>query len=83
MTDNISKNDDLNLNALFIGDKAENADLFKSTLIKLVNEHMGWRKNYMPQDKPLISEDEKTSKSFTNGSTISVVGNRFSSITDD
>nr|BAE02559.1 tyrosine decarboxylase [Latilactobacillus curvatus] len=66
MTDNISKNDDLNLNALFIGDKAENADLFKSTLIKLVDEHMGWRKNYMPQDKPLISEDEKTSKSFTN-----------------
>lgn len=55
---------DLNLDALFIGDKSENADIFKSTLIKLVNQHMGWRENYMPQDKPLITESDKDSSSF-------------------
>ncbi|WP_295731898.1 tyrosine decarboxylase [uncultured Limosilactobacillus sp.] len=54
----------LNLDALFIGDKSENADIFKSTMNKLVNAHMGWRLNYMPQDKPLISESDKNSASF-------------------
>lgn len=54
----------LNLDALFIGEKSENADIFKSTLNKLVNQHMGWRQNYMPQDKPLISESDKGSESF-------------------
>lgn len=54
----------LNLDALFIGDKSENADIFKSTMNKLVNAHMGWRLNYMPQDKPLITESDKTSESF-------------------
>lgn len=55
---------DLNIDALFIGDKAENADIFKSTLMKLVNQHMGWRENYMPQDMPLITEADKDSESF-------------------
>lgn len=54
----------LNLDALFIGDKSENADIFKDTMNKLINEHMGWRLNYMPQDKPLITESDKGSKSF-------------------
>ncbi len=54
----------LNLDALFIGDKSENADIFKSTMNKLVNAHMGWRLNYMPQDKPLITESDKNSESF-------------------
>ena len=31
---------------------------------KLVNAHMGWRLNYMPQDKPLITESDKNSESF-------------------
>nr|WP_251546158.1 tyrosine decarboxylase [Limosilactobacillus caecicola] len=47
-----------------MGDKSENADIFKSTMNKLVNEHMGWRLNYMPQDKPLITESDKDSASF-------------------
>ena len=54
----------LNLDTLFIGDKSENADIFKSTMNKLVNAHMGWRLNYMPQDKPLITESDKNSESF-------------------
>ena len=31
----------LNLDALFIGDKSENADIFKKTMDKLIDEHMG------------------------------------------
>lgn len=55
---------DLNLNALFIGDKAENGDLYKRLLTKLVDEHIGWRQNYMPQDKNMISHEEQDSPAF-------------------
>ena len=58
------KNRDINIDALFIGEKSENGDLFKSVLNDLIDEHLGWRKNYMPQDKPLISEKEKDSKNY-------------------
>ncbi|MGX5376798.1 tyrosine decarboxylase [Ligilactobacillus sp. LYQ135] len=57
-------NKDINIDALFIGEKSENGDLFKSVLTDLIDEHLGWRKNYMPQDKPLISEKEKDSAEF-------------------
>ncbi|MCC4467107.1 tyrosine decarboxylase [Limosilactobacillus reuteri] len=67
----------LNLDALFIGDKSENADIFKETMNKLINEHMGWRLNYMPQDKPLITENDKGSESFKKTS------ERMQSILDD
>ena len=54
----------MNLNALFIGDKAENGQLYKDLLIDLVDEHLGWRQNYMPQDMPVISSQERTSESY-------------------
>lgn len=57
-------NDDLNLDALFIGDKAENGDLYKDLLDHMVTEHLEWRKNYMVQDAPLISHDDQVSESF-------------------
>lgn len=55
---------EMNLNALFIGDKAENGQLYKDLLIDLVDEHLGWRQNYMPQDKPMISAEQQTSPEF-------------------
>ncbi|MFJ8526600.1 tyrosine decarboxylase [Bacillus sp. NPDC094106] len=55
---------DINLKALFLGDKGENADLFKELLIKMVDEHVGWRQNYQPQDLPVITPQDKSSKSF-------------------
>lgn len=57
-------NKDINIDALFIGEKAENGDMFKSILTDLIDEHLGWRQNYMPQDKPLISEKEKDSAEY-------------------
>ena len=55
---------DINLKALFLGDKGENVDLFKEILNKMVDEHVGWRQNYMPQDLPVITPFDKSSKSF-------------------
>ncbi|WP_440603626.1 tyrosine decarboxylase [Bacillus sp. GB_SG_008] len=55
---------DINLKALFLGDKGENADLFKELLIKMVDEHVGWRQNYQPQDLPVITPQDKSSQSF-------------------
>ncbi|MBX4213722.1 tyrosine decarboxylase [Enterococcus faecium] len=52
------------LNALFIGDKAENGQIYKALLNELVDEHLGWRQNYMPQDMPIITPEEKSSASF-------------------
>ncbi|WP_312469802.1 tyrosine decarboxylase [Neobacillus sp.] len=55
---------DINLKALFLGVKGENTDLFKELLLKMVDEHVGWRQNYMPQDLPVITPQDKSSKSF-------------------
>ncbi|EPC8406979.1 tyrosine decarboxylase [Bacillus toyonensis] len=55
---------DINLKALFLGDKGENADLFKELLIKMVDEHVGWRQNYQPQDLPVITPQDRSSQSF-------------------
>ncbi|MCI2955664.1 tyrosine decarboxylase [Staphylococcus caprae] len=60
---NLEKND-LNLHALFIGDKAENGQLYKELLINMVDEHLGWRQNYMPQDRPVITPQEKNSEKY-------------------
>lgn len=67
LEENIMKDfntDDTNLKALFIGDKGENVDLFKELLNKMIDEHVGWRQNYMPQDLPVISPQDRSSKSF-------------------
>ncbi|MGP4116384.1 tyrosine decarboxylase [Levilactobacillus zymae] len=55
---------DLDLNALFIGDKAENGQLYKDLLNKLVDEHLGWRKNYIPEDANMIGPAEQSSPEF-------------------
>lgn len=55
---------DTNLKALFLGDKGENADIFKRAINRLVDEHVGWRQNYMPQDMPVTTTADKRSESF-------------------
>lgn len=64
MSNNSFSAKDTDLSALFIGDKAENGQLYKDLLGKLVDEHLGWRQNYMPQDKPMISDEQQTSPEF-------------------
>ena len=57
MSESLSK--DLNLNALFIGDKAENGQIYKALLNELVDEHLGWRQNYMLKTCLLLRQKKK------------------------
>ncbi len=50
---------DMDIKAVFIGDKAENGAVYKMLLNKMVDEHLGWRENYLPGDLPAISEEDK------------------------
>ena len=50
---------DMDIKAVFIGDKAENGAVYKMLLNKMVDEHLGWRENYLPSDLPAISEEDK------------------------
>ena len=61
-----TKREDINLKALFIGDKSENGDFYKEMLNELIDDHLGWRKNYMTQDLPAISFDDQSEESFIN-----------------
>ncbi|WP_394239099.1 tyrosine decarboxylase [Niallia oryzisoli] len=55
---------DVDLKALFLGTKGENTALFKELLLKMVDEHVGWRQNYMPQDLPVITPKDKSKKTY-------------------
>jgi tyrosine decarboxylase len=55
---------EINLKALFIGDKSENGYLYKDILSELIDEHLGWRHNYMPQDPPEITIEDQQSDSY-------------------
>jgi len=55
---------DLDYRGLFIGDEAENGGIFKELLGELVDDHLGWRKNYMPGDHPGIVLHDKSSPEY-------------------
>lgn len=55
---------DIDLKALFIGDKAENGDLYKAIMDKLLDEHFGWRENYMPADLAAIKHKDTQKESY-------------------
>ncbi|AZY48005.1 tyrosine decarboxylase [Bordetella avium] len=55
---------DTNIHALFIGDQAENGERFTHILNQLIQDHLGWRRDYMPNDRPGITDAEKRSPSF-------------------
>lgn len=54
----------LNLKALFIGDKAENGDFYTKELNKLVDEHLGWREDYIPADMEAITDSDRNESSY-------------------
>ena len=58
--------ENINLKSLFIGPKAENGDLYKEVLSDLIDEHMGWRKNYIPTDPSFITPADQEQASFKN-----------------
>jgi hypothetical protein len=55
---------DFDYRAFFIGDQAENGAIFKELLGQLVDDHLGWRKNYMPGDRAGIAVHDETAPEY-------------------
>ena len=54
----------LNTDALFLGPKSENHKFFKEMLSFMIDEHIHWRRNFHPDDKPAMSLEEQQSADF-------------------
>jgi tyrosine decarboxylase len=54
----------VNVDALFLGPKSENHKYFKDTLNFLMDEHIHWRRDFHPDDKPVISLGEQHETNF-------------------
>ncbi|MGL4875924.1 MAG: pyridoxal-dependent decarboxylase, partial [Clostridium sp.] len=55
---------DLNLKALFLGPKSENKDVYTKHLNRLFDDHSEWRKNYHPEDQPIIKREDLNAADF-------------------
>ncbi len=57
----------MDINSLFLGPKSENEDFFRDMLQFMVNDHIGWRKYFHPDDASLqhLDEDAKREKKET------------------
>ncbi|MEI6242204.1 MAG: pyridoxal-dependent decarboxylase [Chlamydiota bacterium] len=62
----ISSEEDINTNALFLGEKAENEQQFRKLLNEIVEQHVKWRSNFHKEDGVIISPDEQQKKEFEN-----------------
>ena len=49
----------INIDALFLGPKSENHKFFKDLLNFLMDEHIHWRRDFHPEDRPIISLEEQ------------------------
>jgi len=54
----------VNVDALFLGPKSENEQFLKEMITYMLDEHIHWRKDFHPEDKPAMTEEEKRSKNF-------------------
>lgn len=61
---NVKDYKDMDLSAYFLGPKGENVELFKELTNELIDDHVGYRKNFNSEDAESISEDEKASPEF-------------------
>ena len=50
--------------AVFLGPKAENADLLDRLLTEVLRDHVFWRRNYHPADPRLVTEETKRSTAY-------------------
>ena len=58
--------DNVNFEALFLGPQAENHRFFKEQLNFLIDEHIHWRRNFHPDDKPCITLKDQQKPDFIN-----------------
>jgi tyrosine decarboxylase len=54
----------INFEALFLGPQSENREIFKQLLNFLVDEHIHWRRNFHPEDKPCITFQDQHEPDF-------------------
>lgn len=54
----------VDLKALFLGPKAENADLMEQMLLNVYRDYVFWRRNFHPEDDPVISPNDQRSKAY-------------------
>ncbi len=50
--------------ALFLGPKAENADVLERLLLEALRDHVFWRRNFHPEDGFQISEQDKRAPAY-------------------
>ena len=55
---------EVNVRALFLGPKSENQKYFKETLTFMMDEHIHWRRNFHPDDKPIITLEEQRDEEY-------------------
>ncbi len=57
----------MDINSLFLGPKSENEEFFRDMLQFMVNDHIGWRKYFHPDDAslPHLDEDARKEKKET------------------
>lgn len=66
-------NNNINIDALFLGPKAENEEFFLENLTKMFNEHTKWRKDFHPEDKEIIKDTEEKSFIDTQSKTVAML----------
>lgn len=54
----------VDLKALFLGPKAENADLVERMLLEVYRDYVFWRRNFHPEDRAVISPEDRWSPSY-------------------
>lgn len=54
----------LDTNALFLGSKAENAEVFEKLMHEAFNDHVFWRRNFHPEDPLSLSQKDKRSEGY-------------------
>lgn len=57
-------NDKLDTNALFLGPKAENAEVFEKLILTSLRDHIFWRRNFHPTDPDIIAQSDKRIPEF-------------------
>ena len=50
--------------AWFVGPKAENAKIYKEMVLKSLDTHLEFRKNYFPSDPEYLTEELKQSQAY-------------------
>jgi glutamate/tyrosine decarboxylase-like PLP-dependent enzyme len=54
----------VDLNAFFLGPKAENADLVERMLLQVYRDYVFWRRNFHPEDRVAIEPDDQRSQTY-------------------